>query len=291
MPKGICGSCLLDLKEAIAFRERCIRTNSIWCEKLDKHLELDTAGKKAELEMLPRLSVTRCRKEDDVPSRTTEEPACPLGTQEGIPAEVLDPLMSEETIKVENESLFSDIEPEDSSSQQAEGDSPPPATRKKRGRPPKINECVVKNLPREKSDKEATRKKWARAKRVQAKEEGLYFCDQCGKSFSEKGNFNVHLTRHTGQKQFECDECGRKEFTLHLLKLHVRIKHRGELPYVCKYCGQRFDNCIKRLRHERGHKESPVHRPHTCDICKKAFMDKITLRFHAVVHTGEQPFQ
>ncbi|XP_017016822.1 transcription factor Ouib [Drosophila kikkawai] len=279
MPTRICMSCQLDLKEAIAFRERCIRLNKFWFEERDINEELETAGKEADFEMLPRDAPQGRRKEDAI-------------TYE-VSTEILDPLMNEETIKVEKESLLSEAEPVDSGNQQLLGveELSYPETRKKRGRPPKRqSESLVIKPSRKKSEKEATRRKWARAKRIHAREEGLYFCDQCGKSFSEKGNFNVHLTRHTGLKQFECEECGRKEFTLHLLKLHVRIKHRGELPYVCKYCGQRFDNCIKRLRHERGHKESPVHRPHTCAICKKAFKDKITLRFHAVVHTGEQAF-
>ncbi|XP_020799619.1 transcription factor Ouib-like isoform X2 [Drosophila serrata] len=247
-------SCQLDLKAAIAFRQLCIRTNKVWFQ------ELDTADKATELE--------GSKEKDDINYNTTKK------------TEVLDPLLNEETIKVENQSLQLEAELRDSSNQQLDGVTELSTKKpKKRGRPTKgQSESVVIRLPEKKSQKEATRRKWARAKRIHAKEQGLYICS----------NFNVHLTRHTGLKQLECEECGRKEFTLHLLKLHVRIKHRGELPYTCKYCGQRFDNCIKRLRHERGHKESTVHRP--CAICKKAFKDKIALRFHAVVHTGEQAF-
>ncbi|XP_022216252.2 zinc finger protein 311-like isoform X2 [Drosophila obscura] len=119
---------------------------------------------------------------------------------------------------------------------------------------------------------------------------GGYYCDQCGKWFKYKSNLNVHLTRHTGVKQFECKDCGRKEFTMHLLSLHIRVKHKGELPYSCKYCGQGFDNCIKRLNHERRHKECPDIRPHVCAVCGKAFKLKGVLRAHEIVHTGEQPF-
>ncbi|KAH8242923.1 hypothetical protein KR032_003038 [Drosophila birchii] len=318
IPTRICVSCMLDLKEAIVFRERCINTNNFWFEEQnDSSEELDAANEEAQLETLSRVSEQDSKEVDDTTQHnTTEELLYTLGTQDD---DVLDPLISEISVKEENESLHLGAESGDSDNQEVEEITAPPATRKKRGRPPKIPkidasernkrnrnikarakriqakeeglESLVIKPPQKKSDKEATSRKWTSAKRIHAKEEGLYFCDQCGKSFSEKCNFNIHLQRHTGVKQFECEECGRKEFTLHLLNLHVRIKHRGELPYVCKYCGQRFDNCIKRLRHERGHKESPDHRPHTCAICKKAFKDKITLRFHAVVHTGEQAFQ
>nr|XP_043067537.1 zinc finger protein 93 [Drosophila bipectinata] len=151
-----------------------------------------------------------------------------------------------------------------------------PIVCKKRGRPSKAKE-ILEN-------------RWKKKPVNRGPERGPYICDQCGKTFSEKGNFNVHLTRHMGVKQFKCQECDHGEFTMHLLKLHVRIKHRGELPYVCKYCGQRFKNCNLRLKHERRHKESPVHRPHLCQICGKDFLDKQSLRVHSVVHTGEQPY-
>ncbi|KAH8292404.1 hypothetical protein KR054_009406, partial [Drosophila jambulina] len=282
VPSRICVSCLLDLKEAIAFRERCIRTNNLWFEEQNNNdEELDTASTEAELEVLSRLSVQGSKREYGIASKTTDELIHPLSTQDEVPAEVLDPLISEETIKLEEESLHSDAELGGSDDQEIEEITPPPETRKKRGRPPKMQKKST-------SEKKATRNKSARAKRIYAKKEGLYFCDQCGKSFSEKGNFNIHLTRHTGVKQFECEECGRKEFSQHLLNLHVRVKHRGELPYVCKYCGQRFGNCNLRLRHERNHNPRP--RQYKCPICDKGFQEKKTLQNHATVHTGEHPF-
>ncbi|XP_037724654.1 transcription factor Ouib-like [Drosophila subpulchrella] len=140
------------------------------------------------------------------------------------------------------------------------------------------------------AEKAATRRKYSAAKRAFALEHRLFFCDQCGKTFAENGNFKVHLKTHTGTKDFQCKECDRKELTQHMLNLHVRIKHRGELPYVCKYCAQRFDNCLKRLNHERNHKEYPNQKPHVCHICKKGFKKKGCLKNHSVVHTGEQPF-
>ncbi|KAH8355971.1 hypothetical protein KR200_004486, partial [Drosophila serrata] len=281
VPPQICVSCLLDLKEAIAFRDRCIRTNNLWFEEQkNNNEELESASKEAEGEIPSRVSVQETKKKDDITSNTTDE-IYPLDTKDAMPAEILDPLISEETIKTENESLHSDSEPGGSNDQEPEEITPPPATQKKRGRPAKMNK-------RDASEKKGIRNKWARAKRIQAKKEGLYFCDQCGKYFSERGNFNVHLQRHTGLKQFECEECGRKELTPHLLNLHVRIKHRGELPYVCKYCGQRFGNCNLRLRHERNHNPRP--RQYKCPICDKGFQEKKTLQNHAVVHTGEHPF-
>ncbi|XP_017016823.2 transcription factor Ouib-like [Drosophila kikkawai] len=275
VPTRICVSCLLDLKEAIAFRERCITTNNLWFEEQNDLEELDAANMEAELEIPQDIN-----EEDGITSDTTDEVIYPLGTQDAIPAEEdLDPLMSKETIKVENESLHSDAEPCGNDTQELEETPPPPATRKKRGRPPKMHK--KKDTPEMKAAR-------SKRRRIRAMAKGLYFCDQCGKSFNDSSNFNTHLTRHTGVKKFECEECGRKEFTQHLLNLHVRIKHRGELPYVCKYCGQRFGNCNYRLKHERDHNPGP--RKYKCPICDKGFKDSKTLKDHGLVHSGEHPF-
>ncbi|KAM8703760.1 hypothetical protein ACLKA7_008397 [Drosophila subpalustris] len=121
-----------------------------------------------------------------------------------------------------------------------------------------------------------------------------YFCDQCGRHFNDKANLNRHLQRHLGVKSFECQECGHKDYSQHLINLHTRIQHQGEKPYACKHCGNRFSNSMARLRHQRGHVEylaPQVEMPSfTCNLCNKSFTKKTTLDNHAVVHTGEQPF-
>lgn len=275
VPYKICSSCSLDLDSAIAFRERCLLTSNYWSEKCQDAGDLD-APEMGELNSSERemnhISNTSCNA-----SRDDTFLSCPPTANDS------DPLMSENSIKIEpvteKDTVFStqhltaglvNLDCNKISLQET-------TECKKRGRPTK-----PKKLFENRKNEDSGRSNF---------EQGHYICDQCGKSFSEKGNFNVHLTRHLGVKQFQCQECDRSEFTMHLLKLHVRIKHRGELPYVCKYCGQRFKNCNIRLKHERRHKESPVHRPHLCHICGKAFLDKESLRLHSVVHTGEQPYQ
>ncbi|EDX12521.1 transcription factor Ouib [Drosophila simulans] len=331
VPTRICLSCLLDLNNAIAFRERCIRTNSSWFEKQGKQEDSDTETAKeggynrveSRVYVMPisiaqpqrrRILPQRSKKVDGVTLKTVETPIYPLIVPEIPPADLVDPLRCEDPIQ--SEPLLSADYPEESMNHE-EAESKMPQVMKEEPRTPQVieevqkkrrkprnkaclEECPGKDMARienidsitnkTKEDKYATRNKWGAAKRAYALEHRLYFCDQCGKTFSEKGNFNVHLRRHKGTKEFQCQECDRMEFTQHLLNLHVRIKHRGELPYVCKYCGKRFDNCLKRLNHERNHKESPVHRPHVCSTCQKAFKTSTALKDHSVVHTGEQPF-
>ncbi|XP_017076575.1 transcription factor Ouib [Drosophila eugracilis] len=301
LPSRICLSCLLDLNEAIAFRERCIKTNNSWINKQNSQedsptlVEKDISQEDLRVDVAPisivqqqkiaeeeRSPAKRSRKRNESSLKTQDDSNYPLGEPT---ADLMDPLRCAD-IEVKNEPLPSDEESIRTKNvrygNEEDIKTVTIVTRKKRGRP-KVD-------GKTEAEKHALRRKWAAEKRAQAKDQKRYFCDQCGKTFSERGNFNVHLTRHKGTKEFQCKECDRKEFTQHLLNLHVRIKHRGELPYVCKYCGQRFDNCLKRLFHERKHEENPDHRPYACPICNKGFKKKESLKTHGVVHTGEQPF-
>ncbi|KAH8349167.1 hypothetical protein KR084_011005, partial [Drosophila pseudotakahashii] len=303
VPTKICLPCLQDLNGAISFRELCIRTNSSWFddqdtkEDFDVQMEEDICKNEVRVKIVPKRTLKQpkgppqCSKKlDGVMSMTIDDPIDRLNDPDAPSIDVVDPLRCEDSVQEKVEHLPPDGEPGESTHEKTIEDisedlvinKVSSSTRKKRGRP--------KEDSKSKAEKYAKRKKLAAEKRAQAKDQKPYFCDQCGKTFSERGNFNVHLTRHKGTKEFQCQECDRKEFTQHLLNLHVRVKHRGELPYVCKYCGQRFDNCLKRLFHERNHKESPDHRPYVCPICKKGFKSTTSLRNHSIVHTGEQPF-
>lgn len=48
-----------------------------------------------------------------------------------------------------------------------------------------------------------------------------------------------HKTVHTGQKPHKCDQCNRTFREKGTLREHIRI-HTGDMPFECEFCGKRF---------------------------------------------------
>uniref|UniRef100_A0A8C0UGB7 C2H2-type domain-containing protein n=1 Tax=Cyanistes caeruleus TaxID=156563 RepID=A0A8C0UGB7_CYACU len=79
-----------------------------------------------------------------------------------------------------------------------------------------------------------------------------YECPQCGKRFQTSSSVLLHERIHTDERPFRCPDCGMSFNRNSTLVSHRRI-HTGERPYECPQCGKSFSRSSHLTRHQRRH--------------------------------------
>ena len=77
----------------------------------------------------------------------------------------------------------------------------------------------------------------------------------------------IHKRVHTGEKPYQCNQCGRFFSRVDYLRIHERV-HIGEKTFKCKHCGKCFSHRGVLKRHEEVHNRKIVHK---CDSSKGSF--------------------
>ena len=108
-----------------------------------------------------------------------------------------------------------------------------------------------------------------------------WLCNVCGKGFVTNAVLKEHAKLHTGVKMsFGCLRCDAKYANAADLKVHER-RHTGELPFVCNKCQKSFRSKRLLQDHERTHMDS---KPFVCGNCGKTFSSASSLRQHFKRH-------
>ncbi|OXU25318.1 hypothetical protein TSAR_016293, partial [Trichomalopsis sarcophagae] len=94
------------------------------------------------------------------------------------------------------------------------------------------------------------------APQTETEQEGLYFCNQCDKTFSKHSSLSRHKYEHSGQRPYKCQECPKAFKHKHHLTEHKRL-HSGEKPFQCS-------KCLKRFSHSGSYSQHMNHRYSYC---------------------------
>ncbi|XP_010078372.1 PREDICTED: zinc finger and BTB domain-containing protein 49-like, partial [Pterocles gutturalis] len=113
-----------------------------------------------------------------------------------------------------------------------------------------------------------------------------YICEICGKRFAASGDVQRHIIIHSGEKPHLCDICGRGFSNFSNLKEHKKT-HTADKVFTCDECGKSFNMQRKLVKHRIRHTGE---RPYSCSACGKCFAGSGDLRRHVRTHTGEKPY-
>ncbi|XP_045530175.1 zinc finger protein draculin-like isoform X4 [Pieris brassicae] len=109
--------------------------------------------------------------------------------------------------------------------------------------------------------------------------EVAYECSHCDKTFKTSGQRSVHVRREhfPQQRNYNCDYCEWHFKTNYELKRHM-VKHSGEKKFACEVCGK----CFQRIRGLKTHLK--VHNELCCRLCGEMFVRKQALIAHISGH-------
>ena len=105
-----------------------------------------------------------------------------------------------------------------------------------------------------------------------------FVCPICGFQTKKKYFLEVHMTKHSDKKKFECKQCDKKFTWGSSLKSHMLAAHcENTQKYVCDICTHIFKDGANLKKHMFTHKEE---KPHNCNKCGKGWIRADFLKNH-----------
>ncbi|KAJ8683720.1 hypothetical protein QAD02_019512, partial [Eretmocerus hayati] len=117
-----------------------------------------------------------------------------------------------------------------------------------------------------------------------------FSCAHCSKTFSHKGNLNLHVMKHTNAKPYSCSQCVFESSFRGNLNRHMKL-HTGNYPYFCKICAKGCTDNWSLKTHTRSHNaRHNGGKPYPCSLCDRSFGSRGDLGRHSKRHGEGKAF-
>ncbi|XP_072536499.1 zinc finger protein 1035 isoform X2 [Salminus brasiliensis] len=113
-------------------------------------------------------------------------------------------------------------------------------------------------------------------------------CQFCKRNFQSRASLIRHIRRHTGEKPFLCQDCGRRFARKEYLMVHQEKcpgPEEQKNAFKCSYCPHVFSMLSSRKIHEQAHMAKTLV---PCSKCEKCYRKK-TINQHLRNCTGSEP--
>ncbi|KRT78247.1 zinc-finger associated domain containing protein [Oryctes borbonicus] len=109
-------------------------------------------------------------------------------------------------------------------------------------------------------------------------------CKHCGRAYTRLNHLRRHELSHGKRKMHVCKICNKTLTRFEYLKRHL-ITHLKEKPYGCPRCNRGFNRFERLQQHTKCCKGEKVY---VCDICNKAFNREDSMQVHRRIHENKK---
>ncbi|KAJ0180940.1 hypothetical protein K1T71_003025 [Dendrolimus kikuchii] len=111
----------------------------------------------------------------------------------------------------------------------------------------------------------------------------VFHCKLCQYHTNHFKNLKAHLVTHSGARPYVCNICSKGYSQMGSLQAHRETTHKEyRVELTCQYCGKLIKGRSRLYKHMKSHQDIKFQ----CENCNKMFKSRETLKVHMQRHSG-----